>query len=81
MNSTSGTHEDLFFGIFNVIVREAQKNPVLAKELIEAIAEGPTPRPETTALATRKRFDASEFHAVNILRLHGESRSVANSSK
>lgn len=64
---------EILLGIFNVIVREAQKNPVLAKEIIEAIAEGPTPRPETTARATRKRFDASEFHAVNILRLHGES--------
>jgi hypothetical protein len=59
--------------IFKVIVREAQKNPALAKELIEAIGDGPTPAPETTTPATRNRFDASEFHAVNILRLHGES--------
>jgi hypothetical protein len=64
---------EILHRIFKVVVREAQKNPALAKELIEAIAEGPTPGPETTTPVTRKRFDASEFHAVNILRLHGES--------
>jgi hypothetical protein len=64
---------EVLLRIFKVIVREAQKNPALAKELVEAIAEGPTLGAETTTPATRKRFDASEFHAVNILRLHGES--------
>ena len=59
--------------IFKVMVREAQKNPTLARELIEAIAEGSTSEPEITTLVARKAFDASEFHAVNILRLHGES--------
>jgi hypothetical protein len=64
---------EVLLRIFNVMVREAQKNPALAKELIEAIGEGPASGPETIASETRKPFDASEFHAVNILRLHGES--------
>ena len=59
--------------VFKVIVREAQKNPVLARELTEAITQSPISAPRTTPSAARKPFDASEFHAVNILRLHGES--------
>jgi hypothetical protein len=59
--------------VFNVIVSEAKKNPALAKELIDALADGSTSAPETRKSAARKPFDASEFHAINILRMHGES--------
>jgi hypothetical protein len=59
--------------IFDVIVREAEHNPALAQKLAQAIAESfalefGSPKP-----ACSKPFDASQFHAVNILRLHGES--------
>jgi hypothetical protein len=59
--------------IFKVIMREAQKNPALAEELVEAIGGGATPGAKVSSAAPRKSFDASEFHAVNILRLHGEA--------
>jgi len=59
--------------VFNVIVHEARKNPTLAKELIAAIGarqlSSGKPPPQR---AERRAFDAAEFHAVNILRLHGE---------
>jgi hypothetical protein len=59
--------------IFEVVVREAEHNPALAEKLARAIgedfaAEAAPPKP-----AARKPFDASQLHAVNILRLHGEA--------
>jgi hypothetical protein len=59
--------------IFDVVVREAEHNPALAQKLVQAIAED-VPAETGSARRTRgKPFDASPFHAVNILRLHGES--------
>ena len=55
--------------IFEVVVQEAEHNPELAEKLARAIGASSTaPRP-----APRKPFDASQLHAVNILRLHGEA--------
>ena len=59
--------------LFDVIVHEAEKNPALARKLIEAIPEAFTADVEKPKSAVGKQFDASAFHAVNILRLHGES--------
>lgn len=59
--------------VFDVIVREAQKNPMLAQELMDAITDGSPSASEMPKPAARKLFDASEFHAINILRVHGES--------
>jgi hypothetical protein len=60
--------------IFDVVVREAERNPALAQALAEALAAdaGAEPKARKTA-APRKPFDASEFHAINILRAHGEA--------
>ena len=59
--------------IFAVVVREAEHNPALAQKLAHAIAEDLAAGPASPKPASRKTFDASQFHAVNILRLHGES--------
>jgi hypothetical protein len=59
--------------IFDVVVREIEHNPALAQKLAHAIAEGLAAEPGSPKPAPRKPFDASQFHAVNILRLHGES--------
>ncbi len=57
--------------LFNVIVAEARKSPALSKKLFRAfpkhIASAMEPLPRAS------RFDASQFHAVNILRAHGEN--------
>ena len=59
--------------IFDVVVREAEHNPELAQKLAHAIAEDLAAAPASPKPAPRKPFDASRFHAINILRLHGES--------
>jgi len=58
--------------LFDVIVQEAERNPALAQKLAEIIAEPLGAQAELAKRGRRKDFDASQFHAVNILRLHGE---------
>jgi hypothetical protein len=59
--------------LFDVVVREAERNPALATKLTQAIAGRLESGARSMKRARRKTFDASQFHAVNILRLHGES--------
>jgi hypothetical protein len=59
--------------LFEVIAREAQCNPALAKKLADAMAGHCDARPRSPKRARGKAFDASQIHAVNILRLHGEA--------
>ena len=59
--------------IFDVVAREAEHNPELAQKLAHAIAEDLAAEPASPKPAPRRPFDASQVHAVNILRLHGES--------
>jgi hypothetical protein len=59
--------------LFDVVVREAERNPAFAHKLAQAVGEDlgfPRTPPKR---ASRRAFDAAELHAVNILRLHGES--------
>ena len=55
--------------LFEVIVHEAKDNPALAQKLVRALTE-PAAAPMPLA---RNQFNASQFHAINILRLHGEA--------
>jgi hypothetical protein len=59
--------------IFEVVVREAEHNPTLAEELARAIGEDFAAGAAAAKPPPRKPFDASQLHAVNILRLHGEA--------
>ena len=59
--------------IFAVIVREAESNPALAQELAKALGEDLAAEPGAPRSVPRKPFDASQLHAVNFLRLHGET--------
>ena len=59
--------------IFAVIASEAERNPALAQKLAQAIAEDFAAEQRAPQPATRAPFDASQFHAINILRLHGEA--------
>jgi hypothetical protein len=58
--------------LFDVILSEAEQNPELARKLAQAIGQEHDGRPRPAKAAARKAFDPSEFHAINILRLHGE---------
>jgi len=57
--------------IFEVVMEEAKANPQLAQKLARAI--GQEPAGKQRAKPARRSFDASQLHAINILRLHGES--------
>ena len=56
--------------LFDVIASEAARNPELAHQLAQAIGQlGPA---EPHKSRRRKPLAAADFHAVNMLRLHGE---------
>jgi hypothetical protein len=57
--------------IFDVVVSEAERNPAFAAKLALAVTRD-VAAPRARKPATRKHFDASQFHAINILRMHGE---------
>jgi hypothetical protein len=59
--------------LFDAVVREAEQNPGLAEKLAQAIGEDLGARPRAPRPASRRAFDASQLHAINILRLHGEA--------
>jgi hypothetical protein len=59
--------------LFDVVVREAERNATLAMKLTQAVAEGFDVGRRSPKRVCRNAFDATQFHAVNILRLHGES--------
>jgi hypothetical protein len=56
--------------LFDVIASEAARNPELAHQLAQAIGQLKPAEP----LRSRRRrpLAAADFHAVNVLRLHGE---------
>jgi len=64
--------DEILKRVFDILVREARTNPKLSKKLIEAF-----PAALITKIDTRPRkkktFDPAQYHAVNILRKHGEN--------
>jgi hypothetical protein len=59
--------------IFAVIIRAAEKYPALAQELMQALSTATAENASTGQKSTLRRlFDPSGFHAINILRAHGE---------
>jgi hypothetical protein len=70
---TQAAAHEVLRRLFDVILTEAKKNDVLAREVVEALgavaaAESHKPRP-----GPRKASSPAEFHAINVLRSHGES--------
>jgi hypothetical protein len=55
--------------LFDVIASEAARNPELAHQLAQAIGQL---GPESRKSGRRRPLAAVDFHAVNVLRLHGE---------
>jgi hypothetical protein len=56
--------------LFDAVLREAEQNPALAEKLVQAIGKDFGSLPRSPKRGTP---DATQVHAVNILRLHGES--------
>lgn len=59
--------------LFAVVIDEARRNPALARKLVAAIGAEHEAHPRPAKPARRSAFDASQLHAVNTLRLHGEA--------
>jgi hypothetical protein len=60
--------------IIDAVIREAAENPAFAQRLAQAIGDDLASAAKAARKpAPRKPFDASQFHAVNILRQHGEA--------
>jgi hypothetical protein len=65
---------EILGAIFGVIIRAAEKDPAFAQELIQALSGGIAENSSTSGQKSRLRslFDPAGFHAINILRTHGE---------
>ncbi len=63
---------DVLDRLFRAIVREAENNDAFARSLIDALQANLAARAGKKAPA-RKPFDASQLHAINVLRTHGEN--------
>jgi hypothetical protein len=59
--------------LFDVVAREAAQNPAFARQLAQAITSNLAAPSATRPPAARRTFDPSPYHAVNILRQHGEA--------
>jgi hypothetical protein len=70
--SDPSVHETLR-RLFDVVLREAEQNPALAQKLAQAMDREFTPQPRTASTSRPRSFNASQFHAVNVLRMHGEA--------
>jgi hypothetical protein len=57
--------------LFDAVLREAEQSPALAEKLAQAIGEDFGSLRRSPKRTGRRTFEA--VHAVNILRLHGES--------
>ncbi|KAB2919460.1 MAG: hypothetical protein F9K29_05205 [Hyphomicrobiaceae bacterium] len=58
--------------LFSAIVKEAETNEAFARRLGEALAGIAPEKIDKPKTRSRRSFDPSQFHATNILRLHGE---------
>ena len=65
---------EILGAIFGVIIRTAEKDPAFAQELMQVLSTAFAENPSTDGQKSRLRrlFDPSGFHAINILRAHGE---------
>jgi hypothetical protein len=68
---TSVPAHEVLRRLFDVIVSQAKKNDALARELVDALGAAAVERAKPAA--ARKTYDACDFHAINVLRSHGES--------
>ena len=54
-------------------MREAENNDAFARSLIDALQARISPPGPSKKPPARKPFDASQLHAINMLRTHGEN--------
>lgn len=66
------THEVLR-RVFDVVVTEAKTNEALARKLVDALGEALAAERDKRAPPLRQKSEPIDFHAINVLRSHGES--------
>jgi hypothetical protein len=59
--------------LFDVIASEAKRNDALARQVVEALGGAAADKLDKPAAAPRKTYESADFHAINVLRSHGES--------
>lgn len=59
--------------LFDVVVREAERNEGFARRLAEALEDVASAAPAKPAARSGKSLEAPALHAVNLLRTHGEN--------
>ena len=59
--------------VFDVVVSEARTNEALARRLVDVLSEAVPSECDKPAPVPRQKPEPVEFHAINVLRLHGES--------
>jgi len=62
----------LLEALFDVVVKEAERNSAFARRLLSVYPEAVIARIETKQARTAG-FDPAQFHAVNLLRNHGKA--------
>jgi hypothetical protein len=58
--------------LFDVVIDEAKHNDLFARQLVEALCDVAEIEPDKHPVA-RRSYDSAGFHAVNVLRSHGEA--------
>jgi hypothetical protein len=59
--------------VFDVVVSEAKTNEVLANKLLDVLGDALANRNDKPAPVPRQKPEPVAFHAINVLRSHGES--------
>jgi hypothetical protein len=62
---TDAPAHEILGRVFRIIQRAAEKDPLFAREVMQALSTRQNS-------GVRRLFDPSGFHAINILRAHGE---------
>ena len=64
---------EILGAIFGVIISAAERDPAFAQELMQALSGGIAENSSRGQKSRMRRlFDPSGFHAINIMRAHGE---------
>lgn len=59
--------------VFDVVVSEARTNEALARKLVEALSDAVAVTLDKPAPVPRQKPEPADFHAINVLRSHGEA--------
>jgi hypothetical protein len=69
---TQAAAHEVLRRVFDVILSEAKKNDVLAREVVAALGAVAAAVADKQPPGPRKASGAPDFHAINVLRSHGE---------